>query len=344
MSLRCVFGAYVVDRCGYYRKKKQVPEFLPLDETLHDIRDWIAHQDELRTAKVFEKDGLGLYFHKVIVHGSDIFVSLWNEVPASRRGAMAIAGNAPPGDSSIATLRSDEGDIVGFPSYYWFIPSHNPRPLLIVIGLPTAPQRIGSIRLAIRYFLKQFSRCAVYVENDAADLAIAGYSENGSPPPARGVLPSFRTARLSKEISERHLDVIRANLERIGKVVARTHQTRILSEDVPLWRTIIRLGIRSAAMEMRRKTRASIELSIPVNGLDPAEFEDIRKQFVGEEEWEDVGFSFRGESVIHWLSKADNRVAVSFQMGGSDSDVVELEDIMDRIVPRRAQILARIEQ
>lgn len=128
---------YKIKNCGLYTSWGKPPVALNIKDLLSQLERWgIKTKKPLDQTSVYtpSSDLLASYLWGV-EHDSttgNYLIGFWNEIE-NKKGAVSYAsGNAAVGDGVVTEAKGKKGDIPGYLSLFWFIPSKQ-----IIVGIRT---------------------------------------------------------------------------------------------------------------------------------------------------------------------------------------------------------------
>jgi hypothetical protein len=343
MAVDFKISAFDVDRCGYYRRGQQEPEFGTLGDTLALLKEWTAGKSLLET-KTFEPkedtDALPIYCFKLhpSANRDSWLLTTWNETPMSEGKVQAAKGDAPVGNVGVSLTDVAPGDIPGFPTYFLLLPDHNLTFCLRPEGLRhNGHQGMGSfleayLRLASPYVVLNAGEDA----DETVDNDILGYRlAKGTP--IRQLAPRFRSRprRLPGEI-----ELLRQRQGDIRKLVRRdTLNAAVVKERDLIGKLLQNVGLLDAQIAQRTM---KFGYEIDYTPL-PDDFEAIvaaaEDEAVGADSGE-IGFRLRGESDTRWLSHAFAKDEWSLPIEPGPDQVFDAEILLKVMDARRDELIA----
>lgn len=121
--------AFNINRCGYYRRSASAPEFGSLFEVLTDLVVWTQDKDmsETLTFTSDDEDTLPAYCFDIRTspRNGDFLLTTWNEVPMVEGGVQTASGATRVGHVEVELAEVANGNIPGFPSYFYFMSNEN---------------------------------------------------------------------------------------------------------------------------------------------------------------------------------------------------------------------------
>ena len=337
---------YEVHRCGYYRRGESDPEFGDFPDTVQHLHAWVSgNQLSVRQTQTFspgpDSDFLPVFSYNLTHHqqSGDYLITTWNETEVAEDRMASVRANEPTGTARIDTTNVPTNSLPGYPAYFWVIPD---RKLIGVIRLEG--QRLGGHPGLVRYMRGYLERMAPWVVypsgvTPAPDEQVLGYAEPGDNPD--DFYPRFESSpvRLGGE-----LDFIRANGNRIRKVIRKDKYEGGVADRRLLGRMLQRLGVHTDTPRLD-DTRFKYELDY---APDTDELEEIiaaweERSSSGEESnWDDVGFRFVGEQETRWLSQSTAKQALDVDISLRDEVLIEPQTLLQELNSHRNDLLRSI--
>lgn len=321
---------YDVKECGYFPPRVRgksapvSPAFGDLADALNDIAEW-ANKPGMRLGdtRTFGKpgDGSSVFCFSLIrgMSGARLLVT-WNEVPSTDQGVSSVMPDAPVGNSEIHTSKHPKGSIPGYPTYFLILPDAN---LLATVVRKGHGRTIGKTAMEyyVRQYMERYSRHVIFeAEGEGttgkSDYTIAGYALNGEGPPQE-LVPRFRSV-VHRQQSE--LERLRADRERIRRVISRNFLVENDQSDKAIWQGMLRrLGFRQSQYNTECRYDYKVDATPTADDL-----EGIINRWTESSEADDgadVGFVMDGESSkVYWLRNAlatsEATLSVAIDNGG----------------------------
>jgi hypothetical protein len=121
--------AFEVARCGYFLPRKKIAEFGSLADCLSDFHAWTTGKnlEDTLTFKVDGEDVQETYCFEMQKSNKtgNYLITTWNKVPMVEGGVPTANGSAKVGKVDVALAKVANGNIPGYPSYFYFLPSSN---------------------------------------------------------------------------------------------------------------------------------------------------------------------------------------------------------------------------
>ncbi|PXX92245.1 hypothetical protein DIT71_03290 [Marinobacter vulgaris] len=96
---------------------------------------------------------------------------LWNEVSNADGQVLAIPKSSPLGGSAVTEAKAGKDDILGLPSYYWFLPEHN---AFATIRFSHSHQSIVTLQHYLKSYAENLSGYRLFNKHDK----IIGYKKD----------------------------------------------------------------------------------------------------------------------------------------------------------------------
>jgi hypothetical protein len=123
---------YSIDRCGYYETGQEKCKFGEIRETLEGLRTWVfSNNMQIGGTCTYDlQEGQNTYhtycYDLIKDHSGDSYLlATWNEIPSVDGNVASINGGSPVKDAEVSLTELPAGNIPGYASYFWFIPSLN---------------------------------------------------------------------------------------------------------------------------------------------------------------------------------------------------------------------------
>lgn len=332
---------YRVHKCGYYRRAKDVPEFGQVGSMLAELKAWAFDAKKpLAETCTYELDDEGTILHtycfdmKVLGNG-DVILTTWNETETLDGGMASVNGSDPAGSANVNTTAVPPGHIPGYPTYFWFIPSHN---AFVTLRFDQRANGHAGLRLLLSDFLAKFTKHVVYgPPNDDGEELIIGYREKSKDKPQR-LTPSFRS---NPERLPGPLEFLRKNRMKIKKVIRKNVLSPQNQDDRTLWQKLCHnLGITNSP-KLTSEVKLKAELPFTPG---KEELKEIIDEWESEtnSKWNDVGFEMSGEEDIKWLSHTLVKTKLDLDVTRDSKGVISVDSIADAVTTHRAVLLSML--
>ena len=157
---------YNISRLGYikpYAPKNQIL-FGGYDSTLKALLDWSTGKSLLETQTYGASvERLPTYLMDIVTHKNQYLICLWNESAVTAGELLSVPLTDPVGTTNISGASIKQGNIAGFPTYFWLKPDEN---TYSTIQSPTTLNGRENLHKYIENFLGKFHPTHVVSEKD----------------------------------------------------------------------------------------------------------------------------------------------------------------------------------
>lgn len=330
--------------CGFFKHGEDDPEFGALPETLNELHQWVdgkALRDTQTSGDGDTGEMIPMYCFDMnrSTETGDYFLTMFLEVPSTEGNVASVDPNDTVGDATITANEIRQGEIPGYPVYFWFLPDDD---LLATVRVDTQ-SRNGRKQLN-RYmldFLKYFSRYGVHSPGATErSRNIIGYTERGgNADDAQSYYMRFNSSLVPVDGP---IDEIRQRRPEIRKVVRKLY---IGSGQDPAdtsiwpWRD-------QGDYEEPIKVRQEVSIEPKED-----ELENMIKQFRkeqtlsddGEEKdsWSDFGVVYKGDSQnVTYFSHILPKTEFELNITRSSDGFVDLESLRRAVYAERSAIMS----
>ncbi|MEC8918820.1 MAG: hypothetical protein VX796_14565 [Pseudomonadota bacterium] len=329
MSQVATVTFYSVEQCGLFKWGAKTPEVGDLTVLLDDLYKWGHGKGLAKTVTYQVSDGQNLlpgYLFNISKSHGRFLLTIWNQTPSFNGRVASVDPNSSVGSVSVSGSRLRKGDLPGYPTYFWFIPSQN---VVACIQFGRVVSGVDVLEAYFRNFIDPLSNYVVF-SSDKQVVRYKGTNETGLR--SRFKLGVCRTSVNKKHVLSRYADVV--------QVIRKTNLTMSNYTEKQTMEKLV---------GMLRRTKAST-----FNVLQPNNTVNIRYQMPAEfafqdlsaliedwettnkhskSEWDDYGFKIKGEAnKTYWLSGDIVRGKVDFDVSITNGVVnqVELQKELDR--------------
>lgn len=113
---------YKINKCGYYKKGNEIPEFCNENDMLKDLKDW-SNNLELEYTKLHTKDNkdtLPVYLFNIDSSSNGHYlITTWNEVPSTKSGVPSVDKSSKVGKAAVFSNKIQNNSIPGYPTYFF---------------------------------------------------------------------------------------------------------------------------------------------------------------------------------------------------------------------------------
>lgn len=330
---------YQINRCGYYKRKKNLPQFGHISEVLKDLHVWVKRDSRpLVETCPFEIEEsastMRTFCFDIQEHSEsgDFLVTTWNETPNTQGKVAAVEANKPVGSASVIFSDLKKGTVPGFATYFWFLPK---KGVFATVRFHHALNGHQSLARYLREFIAKCSSFTVRREDeDSGETRIIGYRK----PPALDIFtlsPQFYSSVFRKT---GHLEFLKKNREKIRKIVRKNSLTFAIPEELQYWQKLLKfLGIRNPEpRDEEIRVKQEIEIRPTENELQEI-VENWEKEH--ESKWDDVGFTLSGDPNIQWLSHAFAKDVIELDVERQNEEVIEASSLLGALIVNREYLL-----
>lgn len=306
-TLKATLFVYDIPRCGLYLRNKNDPKHLPAVTLLKELKIWAIDSNKpLIETSTYSQGGRfeEAYCLGISAHNGQYLLALWNKVPHSKKGVGMVNGSQAASSAKISHAEMKDGDIPGYPTFYWFLPTSNK---VIAVRLENANLGIGQLREYIKGYLSNF--CSYRVKTNVDGEELDAFSD--FPRPASGednrvanlkLFPSFSVSAnpvlgKQEEILNRYDD--------ITKLIKDVHIYNNLHDDNA--GILEKISAVFNNLPAAKKKTARFQMPVSMSRQDTQELIDLFNNNEHSEE-HDVGFVFKGSPHIEWLSGSQQKI------------------------------------
>ena len=332
---------YQINRCGYYKRSKTMPEFGKIGEILKDLYTWVKKDNRpLAQTCPFEIENsdssLRTFCFDIQEHSGtgDYLLSTWNETPNTAGMVAAVEANKPVGVAKVKFTDLPDGTVPGYATYFWFLPSKN------VFATIRFHHVLNGQQPMARYLREFIAKCASYAvrlgDQESNETRIIAYKK----PVTEEVLvlhPQFYSSVFRKS---GHIEYLKKNRQKIRKVVRKNTLNFSTPEHVEFWQKLTRFafGIRNRASQSEEiHIKQEIDLKPTEKELDEI-VEHWEKEH--ESKWDDVGFNLQGDPNIQWLSHAFAKDVIDLDVERQNEEVIDAASLLKALMVNRDTSIA----
>lgn len=328
---------YRVSQVGYYKHAGKTSEFCSLGQLLHELHTWVAGKTieltgtfndnaDVQNAPVFVAD--------LQSEGGNFLLSTWNQVPALGGNSASIPKTATVGKAKPATSSVPAGNIPGYPTYFWFIPSLN---VFATIRLENATL---NGQQALRRYLESFLATSTSYARYSKDLPpkLLGYSRAAGDPPSK-VRSRFHTHPYVKDGA--HARIL-AEAPNIRKVIRKTELNLQTAEDSALWQKLLRKTHLSPATKAQALS-IPIEYEVATSVTTPEVQEMINDFNASTSSYEDYGFVLKNNGQQLWLSRSLAKDRVSVTITRENDATVDAASLLKALQNQYSSLIALLQ-
>lgn len=334
---------FQITKCGYFERGSSSPSFGLLSEVLRSFRTWaFAPGMEIGQTCTYAlsdvSDILRTFCLDHFVSGDEeLLLATWNETETLNGSFASLNPAAPPGNPDLDIKKIPSGNIPGYPSYFWFLPRQNLLATIRISGKLSGKR--GLHKLLSEYLAKLSPHVACNEDGE-----ISGYVRAHGDQP-RLLYPSIEWHPRRRPAQ---IEFIRSNFREIRRIVRKNDLEVSSADDADLVEKLLRnIGIRLNLLPGERhhevlKFKAEIDFS-PTE----EELEQVIAEWEGGldsgSKWDNIGFEFKGSSVVHWLSHSLVNANVLIDIDRNSNGLASAESVMNGLQAERAAIMASLD-
>lgn len=330
---------YKITACGYYKRgEPATPQFGSVNETLQDLRNWIAGKllGETKTYSAEEDSRPPTYVVDVTERHGDWLLTLWNELETTDGKVASIDGRAQVGRADVTMNEFEAGAIPGFATYFWIMPAAG---LMATLRFQHAAAGQSSMNKYLKCFLTRFSTNVVLAEeaDEHGDISIMGY-QAGPGAVVTHYKPQFKTELLRKPGP---IDFLLERAELIRKVSKKGVLDIAERPKRALWQSLLEhLHLETPAA---RPHEVKVNYEVEVDGLSQDQLQAIVDAWHDEDQdANNYGFDLRGESgSTYWLDHAFVKDTLTVDVQRQNEEIVTAVSLMDALRRHRNYLLGR---
>ncbi len=310
----CELFVYDVPRCGLYIGRQETPKHLSIGQLLKDLKKWaIDSQKPIVETSTYSKNHRfeESYCLDLVSSNGQYLLALWNKVPHSKSGIGMINGAKAASSVTVSHTKVSNGDIPGFPTFFWFFPSSNK---MIAIKIDHPALGISQVREYLKGYLQNF--CSYRVKRTIDGEEVEGFAD--FPKPKKGkderlinikLHPHIRIA--SKSVPGKQ-DEFLARYHEVNKLVKDIYVFNNLSDSNSSW--LEKISSIFNDLPATKKKRARVQMPV---SLSQADMQDLIDQYNDSDHSieNDVGFIFKGKAThIEWLSGSQQKIQETLEI------------------------------
>ena len=333
---------YRIEKCGYYRYNENTPEFGSINDILSQLQGWVTQPEcvlgETCTYEIEDGENvLHTYCFNLVSNGAtnDYLLTTWNEIPSVEGQVASVNANQAVGNAVVNLSEIDEGNIPGYATYFWFIPSRN---TFATVCFHHALNGHRNLQKYLKEYLAKFTNYVIGAENEDGIMAIEGYALPGGQ--MLNVRPSFVSCLYRRPS---RLQYLRNNRAFIRKIIRKNR----LSPDVPENRNLFSWMLRNLGIIQEEPIQNDVRVKYELDHTpDAEELEAIIEDWIAEHDsrWDDVGFQLEGEQSPFWLSHSVAKTKFDLNIQRDNAEIINAESLLEALTDNRAEILNLIAQ
>lgn len=316
---------YSIEQCGFFKYGDKTPVLGDLLTFLDNLKAWSNGRSLAQTATYRVRDGedLAPSYLFDIQKGKDgsFLLTIWNESDALNGLSASVDPNSSVGSVSVDEKKTKKGNITGYATYFWFLPSLSLYACIKFSGSITGNDVMQNY---MESFIDPWSDF-VTVDIDENGDAHCIYQDGAGNVYDR-LHGRFRARMLRKEGDG---NFIIKNHQDIRKVVRRTSLHMKNAVQKGLMDKLIDGMQRAKKVPIRHLPNNTInvnyEMPIEFSRKEIEELVDAweKDNSHSRSEWDDYGFKMTGDDKVHWLSRENVRLKVDVNVSRSFPSVVD---------------------
>lgn len=341
-------SVYSVSRCGYYQKKKDILKFGSLPEVLEDIYKWIKQDQptilETKTYNVGEESSnLPSYCYDIEKNDQgDFALVLWNEIPLTEGKVASIQGEGRAGSVSVKTSDIPEGNIAGYPTYFYFIAKKN---ILVTICFENKINGIRNLSRYTRGYMERFSKWVARKNGDRPlDSEILGFRPTPQSQIEQGVVHKFI---VSPKRNEGDVKLIKKNRMLITKMIKKEEFTSNKKESKNNFLKFMQVfGLHERTLSKDTSHQYKLEIDFPHPSAE--ELKTVMDNYFEDPDesegecWTDIGFTMKGGKT-YWLGGSHIRMDIGLRFSKKET-VVKAGKILKVMDEHKELIIQKYEE
>jgi hypothetical protein len=275
----------------------------------------------------------------------DYLVTTWNETPAGKNLFASMAGNDLIDLAQVSLAKIPSGNIPGYPTLFWVIPSSNK---LITLQFRNENNGVENLKKHASNFMLFYSPFAVrktesgHSENEShIGISVSGYCSNlTNVNPRTDVQPRFEAFLFER--SDKNIEYIRERLNSVRRVCnKRELRFNDLYEADLIERAFSMLGVKELP-KLDKSARISYEINFesPTQEQFDAIVDKWRKHTAeASNNWDDIRFRLEGNDHILWLNKFYISKQFNLTVQKENKEMIEPESLIKEISERQDEFL-----
>jgi hypothetical protein len=336
---------YDINRCGYYKRGEDYPEFGDTKSLLINLKDWAKQNDmTLEQTCTYEigdhKPEYRTFCFDLIVNPSNnsFLLTTWNELPSSSNKFAAVMGHDPVGRVKVNLTDVPKNSIPGYATYFWFIPC---KDLIAAIQFQHNYNGRENMEAYMRGFLAKFSMNVVTSPKDH-DTIVLGYKKDDDLSPDSSLSPQFKSMLHRRKGP---VEYIRSNLKNIRKIIRKEIISFDLEDKRVFWQKALqRMGVSQPQVPDKASEKIKIEMNY--SPLEDELEEMINFWQTNEnigDKWDDLGFKMEGETEIRWLSHCLAKSEFNLDLIRDNDEIINAESLLNQLALNESLILGILE-
>ena len=349
---------YKLEEFGFYRKNREkYPDrfFGDVNSVFGDFSNWLAAQENLGSTCTFEVDkeegGQNTYCKDYYKHddGNEYVFILWNEMSNADNKIFAMPKTAKVGSNGVKEPKTEDDDIIGLPSYFWFIPDMD------IFAVVYFKHSVSNIK-AMQQYIKEY--CHAHSSFISLDEKGMTYYNDGTADKAKY---RFRFNH-KKIVNNSKRSKLVDTPDKITEIVRKVEIPKVITDPRNKIRramNAIQIGLRRVVPDflmegdeqpkeindineaLKKASKQIIEVRIPFSGdADTINYIlDKYDENFEESATQKLGFKVKGDPNVVWLNESVIKTEVELDVEISEDSLPTAVDIMTAISAKRDIIL-----
>lgn len=335
--------AFEVARCGYFLPRKKIAEFGSLADCLSDFQTWSSGRnlEDTLTFKVDGEDVQETYCFEMqkAAKTGNYLITTWNKVPMVEGGVPTANGSAKVGKVDVALAKVANGNIPGYPSYFYFLPGSNAVFAMRPSWQPHNGHQ-GLIRM-MKGFLETASPYVVIKPPQPnAEIEVLGFRNKGDTGAPRELLAHYESSL--RKLAGR-IDYLKKHQSLIRKIVIRnTLNTTVATEKSLMSSMLAKIGLMN---HNSRSEMISFGYEMQFTPTLPELNKLIEKYADDAENKEHIGFKLSSNSSeVVWLNHSYAKDEIDFNVTSNDEGIISGKELLDDLEKNQLPRLKKLAQ
>ncbi|PHL38128.1 hypothetical protein BMR42_24160 [Escherichia coli] len=349
---------YKIDEFGFYRRNKEkYPDrfFGDVNSVFSDFSKWLAAQENLGSTCTLEvnkeEGGQNIFCKDYYKHedGNEYLIILWNEMSNADNKILAMPKTAKIGSNGVKEPKTEDDDIIGLPSYFWFVPD------LELFAVVYFKHSVSNIK-AMQQYIKEY--CHALSGFVTLDKKGVSYYTDGTSPKGKYRFKFTHKKIVNKNKRRKLVD----SPERITEIVRKVEIPKVVTDPRNKIRramNAIQIGLRRVVPDflkdgdenskeindvneaLKNASRQIIEVRIPFSGDEDTinYILDKYDENFDESATQKLGFKLKGDPNVVWLHESVIKTEVELDVKISEDSLPTAVDVMTAISAKRDIIL-----
>jgi len=309
---------------------KKTPEFCSLKDCLSNFHDW-TNGKKLEDTLTFKVDGGDVQeaycfsMHKSNSSGNYLLTT-WNKVPMAEGGVPTANGSAKVGHVDVKIAHVANGNIPGYPTYFYFIPSKS-----VVFAMRSSWQPHNGHQGLVKMITGFLETASPYVVTNSisstGEIEIVGFRDKNDRTAPKQLVVQYESVLL--KLAGR-VDYLRRNHSLIRKIVFRnTLDTSIAAEKSLMYSVLQKIGLTNHSTKTQMIS-FGYEMQFTPTLL---ELNALIEKYSGDtENKEHIGFRLaQNSSETIWLNHSYAKDVLDLNLTPEDQGVISGRDLLNEL-------------